>query len=257
MSYLKEERQELILETIHQNKKVTVTEMSQRFNTSEVTIRRDLHDLALNGRLVRTPRGAVALTPAPPEPPVVQRMSLESVCKEKIGLAAAGLVQDGESIFVGSGSTTRYLVGFLTGRKNLTVVTNSIGIAHELLSTAEQVTVVVTGGVLRKAELSLLGHLAEAALPEVRVEKVFMGMQALSLEGGLTTDHIMEVMTTRRIFDMSRELIVLADHTKLGKTAAAFIAPVVRMSALVTDGHADQEMLAELRKLGIQVIQAE
>jgi DeoR/GlpR family transcriptional regulator of sugar metabolism len=154
MSYLKEERQELILETIRKNKKVTVTEMSRRFNTSEVTIRRDLHDLALNGRLVRTHRGAIALTPAPPEPPVVQRMNLERVCKEKIGQAAAELVQDGESIFVGSGSTTRYLVGFLTGRKNLTVVTNSIGIVNELLSTAEQITVVVTGGVLRKAELS-------------------------------------------------------------------------------------------------------
>ena len=255
MGYLKEERQELILEAIRKNKKVTVIEMSRRFNTSEVTIRRDLHDLADNGRLVRTHRGAIALTPAPPEPPVVQRMSLERVCKEKIAMIAAELVQDGESIFVGSGSTTRYLAGFLTGRKNLTVVTNSIGIAHELSITAEQITVVLTGGVLRKAELSLLGHLAEAALPEVRVERVFMGMQALSLEGGLTTDHILEVMTTRRIFDMSRELIVLADHTKLGKTAAAFIAPVERMSTLVTDEYADRELLFELRKLGIQIIQ--
>lgn len=255
-AYLKEERQQLILEAIQQDKKVTVTDLSQRFSISEVTIRRDLQELASTGQLLRTHRGAMAARPAPPEPPVVQRMHLERNFKERIGRLAAELVKDGESIFIGSGSTTHYLAGSLAGKKNLTTITNSIGIAHELASSSADLTVVVVGGVLRKAELSLLGHIAELSLPEIRFDKVFMGMQAISLSDGLTTDHLPEVMTTRRIIENGRELIVLADHTKLGKTAAAFIAPIQVMTTLITDEQADPELVQELQSLGINVMLA-
>ena len=252
-AYLKEERQQLILEAIQQDKKVTVTDLSQRFGISEVTIRRDLQELASTGQLLRTHRGALAARPAPPEPPVVQRMHLERNLKERIGRLAAELVKDGESIFIGSGSTTHYLADSLAGKKNLTTITNSIGIAHDLASSSDDITVVVVGGVLRKAELSLLRHIAELSLPEIRFDKVFMGMQAISLSDGLTTDHLPEVMTTRRIIENGRELVVLADHTKLGKTAAAFIAPIQVMTTLITDELADPEFIQELSNLGIKV----
>jgi DeoR/GlpR family transcriptional regulator of sugar metabolism len=236
---------------------VTVSELSQRFGTSEVTIRRDLQEMAASGQLIRAHRGALlAATPAPPEPPVVQRLGLEKSVKEQIAIAAAALVGDGESIFIGSGSTTLYLAQRLKDRKNLTVVTNSIAIAHELSSTDDAITVAVTGGVLRKAELSLLGYLAEMTLPELRVEKVFMGVQAINLENGWTTDHMPEVMTTRRICDMSKELIILADHSKLGTTAAAYLAPVSRLTTLVTDTQADPDFVREVEKLGVRVLLA-
>jgi DeoR/GlpR family transcriptional regulator of sugar metabolism len=135
-------------------------------------------------------------------------------------------------------------------------VTNSIAIAHELSSCDDQITVAVTGGVLRKAELSLLGYLAELTLPELRVEKVFMGVQAINLENGWTTDHLPEVMTTRRICDMSKELIILADHTKLGTTAAAYLAPVSRLTTLVTDAQADPDFVRAVEKLGVRVLLA-
>jgi DeoR/GlpR family transcriptional regulator of sugar metabolism len=181
-------------------------------------------------------------------------MHLDRIIKEHIGRQAARLVKDGDSIFIGSGSTTHFLAASLTDVQNLTVFTNALSIAQELSITREEITVVLVGGVLRKSELSILGHIAELSLSEIRYEKVFMGMQALSITDGLTTDHLPEVTTTRRIIENGRELIVLADHTKLGKTAAAFIAPVQVMHTLVTDAQADPETILDLRNLGIQVI---
>jgi len=254
---LKEERQQIIIRALQENKRITVQELSQRFGTSEVTIRRDLQELASAGLLRRAHRGAIIATPAPPEPPVVQRMSIEEVCKESIARAAADLISDGDSIFIGSGSTTSYLVRFLAGRKNLTVVTNALNIAIDLAILTGSIATVVTGGVVRPAELSLLGHLTESTLSEVHVSKVFMGMQAISLEGGWSTDHLPEVATTRRIIDMAPELVVLADHTKFGKKAAAYIAAVNRISIVVTDSRTDPEILAHLEETGVRVIIAD
>ena len=173
-----------------------------------------------------------------------------------VGRAAAALVSDGDSVFIGSGSTTAHVARLLVDRKGLTVVTNALTVATEL-ATAEEVTVVVTGGMLRASELSLVGHITEQALREVRVDKVILGMQAISLEEGMTNDYLPEVMTDRTIIEMASELIVVADHTKFGKVASAYIAPVDRMTMLVTDPEADAEFVARLEEVGIQVIVAE
>jgi DeoR/GlpR family transcriptional regulator of sugar metabolism len=255
--FLKEERQQRILELLQERKRVTVPELSRQFGISEVTIRRDLHELAANGRLMRAHRGALEALPAPPEPPVVQRMSLEPESKEQIARAAAAFVRDGEAIFIGSGSTTTRMARNLAGRKRLTIVTNALNIAAELARAEDEITVVVIGGVLRGSELSVLGHIAEQSLQEMRVDQIFMGVQALSLDGGWTTDHLPEVSTTRRILEMARNLIVLADSSKIGKKAAALIAPIQRITTLVTDAAAPAEFVEALRHMGIQVIVAD
>jgi DeoR/GlpR family transcriptional regulator of sugar metabolism len=251
---LKQERQRQIVAWLQRQKQVTVADLSRHFGTSEVTIRRDLQELAVAGQLVRAHRGALAAEPAPPEPPVLQRMGIEASRKQQIARAAAKLVGDGEAIFVGSGSTTKLLAAQLHARSNLTVVTNSLDIALELSVTGEEVTVVLTGGVLRKPELSVLGHITEQSLLELRVDKVFMGMQAISLAGGMTTAHVLEVRTARHIIAMAAELVVVADSSKLGRSAAAFIAPASRMATLVTDAGADVEIVAELQRAGVRII---
>ena len=250
---LKEERQQLILETVRDNGQGTVTELSRRFGVSQVTIRRDLRELAAQGALRRAHGGAVAATPAPPEPPVIQRMVQAENCKECIGRATAALVSDGDSVFIGSGSTTAHVARNLVDRRNLTVVTNALNVATEL-AIAEGVTVVVTGGMMRASELSLVGHIAEQSLREVRVDKVIMGMRAISLEAGMTNDYLPEVMTDRTIIEMAPELVVVADHTKFGKVASAYVAPVERITTLVTDSEADPETLTRLEEMGIRVI---
>jgi DeoR/GlpR family transcriptional regulator of sugar metabolism len=183
-------------------------------------------------------------------------MALEQEHKEKIARAAVKLIADGSSIFIGSGSTMAYLARHLAGLKRLTVVTNALNIAAELVNLGGEITVVVTGGVVRSEELSVLGHIAEQSLQEMRVDRVFMGLQALSLEGGWTTDHMPEVATTRRILDMAPELVILADHSKLDRTAAAFIAPARRITTLITDPGAAPRFVARLEAAGVKVILA-
>jgi DeoR family transcriptional regulator of aga operon len=253
---LKEERQQLILEAVEDSRQVTVAELSNRFDVSEVTIRRDLRELAAQGVLRRAHGGAVASIPAPPEPPVVQRMIQAENCKECIGRAAATLVSDGDSVFIGSGSTTTFVAQHLVNHTDLTVVTNALTIATELAA-AEGVTLVVTGGMMRASELSLVGHITEQALREVRVDKVIMGMRAISLQAGMTNDYLPEVMTDRTIIEMASELILVADHTKFGKIASAYVAPVERVTTLVTDIGIDPETLTHLRHMGIRVIVAD
>jgi DeoR/GlpR family transcriptional regulator of sugar metabolism len=253
---LKEERQQRILEAGEDSRQVTVVELSHRFDVSEVTIRRDLRELAAQGVLRRAHGGAVASIPAPPEPPVVQRMIQAENCKECIGRAAATLVSDGDSVFIGSGSTTTFVAQHLVNHTDLTVVTNALTIATELAA-AEGVTLVVTGGMMRASELSLVGHITEQALREVRVDKVIMGMRAISLQAGMTNDYLPEVMTDRTIIEMAPELILVADHTKFGKIASAYVAPVERVTTLVTDIGIDPETLTHLRHMGIRVIVAD
>jgi DeoR/GlpR family transcriptional regulator of sugar metabolism len=236
-SALKEERHQRIVEMVRQSRQATIAELSRAFEVSNVTIRRDLRELAALGVLRRAHGGAIAAVPAPPEPPVVQRMTQSETRKACIGRAAASLVSDGESVFIGSGSTTAYVVRNLAARKNLTVVTNALNVATELAA-APDVTVVVTGGMMRASELSLVGHITEQALREVRVDKVILGMRA---------------MTDRTIIEMAPELIVVADHTKFGNVASAYVAPVQRITTLVTDAAADHRVLARFEELGIRI----
>lgn len=252
---LKEERLRMTLEALREQGKVTVPELSNIFGVSEITIRRDLNELARQGLVRRAHGGAVFPVEAPPEPPVIQRMQENRDLKIRIARAAAGLVDAGDTIFISSGSTATYVARQLADCKNLTVVTNSISVATELAS-AEGITVVVLGGMLRASELSMVGHITEQALREVRIDKVIIGMRAVSPQAGLTNDYLPEVMTDRAILHVASEIILVADHTKLGKTASAYVAPLDRVTKLVTNREADPALLAQIRQMGVEVIEA-
>jgi DeoR/GlpR family transcriptional regulator of sugar metabolism len=252
----KQARQTRILKTIRKHGQAAVAELCRSCGVSEVTIRRDLREMAEQGLLRRAHGGALLSMADVPEPPVIQRMAAGHSWKEAIGQAAAALVADGESVFIGSGSTTAYVARHLTDHQNVTVVTNALNVASELAA-ARGVTVVVTGGMLRPSELSLIGHITEQALHEVRVDKVIIGMRAISPEAGLTNDYLPEVMTDRTILGMAPNLILVADHTKLGQVASAYVAPLEQVTTLVTDSGIVPQTLASLRRLGIQVVVAE
>lgn len=250
---LKDERLRIIINRVRENGRTTVLELSEYFDVSDITIRRDLKELAEKGMIRREHGGAVYPVDMPEEPPVIQRMFQNRPNKERIARATAALIKDNESVFIGSGSTATYVARHLTTRQNLTVITNAVNIAHELAS-SEGITVVVLGGMLRASELSMVGHITEQALQEVRMDKVIIGVKALSVKAGITNDYLPEVMTDRKILEMGSELIVVADYTKLGKVSSAYVAPVSRITTLVTDRQAEPEILEEIRALGVQVI---
>jgi DeoR/GlpR family transcriptional regulator of sugar metabolism len=253
---LREERQSRILQEVQAHRQATAVELSQIFGVSEITIRRDLREMADEGLVRRTHGGAVTVQSSQSEPPVLQRMTYNQEYKKNIGRVAAGLVNDGETIFIGSGTTTSYLARNLRGKKNLTVVTNALNIGMEL-ATADGISVVVIGGMLRASELSMIGHIAEIALQEVRMDKVIIGIPAIHLEAGLSNDFLPEVMTDRALLSMAREIILIADHTKFGKVCSAYLAPITAISTLVTDPMTDQETLDKIRSMSVNVIVAE
>lgn len=252
MNLLREARQQQILLALAERGQVTIGELRDSFQISEITIRRDLRELADAGYLQRTYGGAVANPISTAETRFVERMAQRRAEKEAIGRAAAALIPDGKSVFIGSGSTTAYVVNNLIDRK-LNVVTNALNVGVALAA-AKEVTVVVVGGMLRASELSMIGHIAEQALREVRVDKVLMSIPALSIEHGLSNDFLAEVTTDRTIFAMAPETILVADHTKLNRIASAFVVPIEQVTTLVTDQHADPAFVERLRARGIHVV---
>jgi DeoR family transcriptional regulator of aga operon len=249
-----EERQSLILDLLLRQGRLTVAEIVERFKVSEATARRDLEALAEQGKIQRVHGGALPLRQAPPEPPLLQRESERFFEKHRIAQAAAALVQDGETVFIASGSTTLQVARQLRGRP-LTVITNSLPVMNTLAG-VPNVSLIGIGGELRQSELSFVGHIAEQAIAELRADKVILGVHALSIEHGLTSDYLPEVLTDRAILKIGREVILVADHTKFNTVSTAFIAPITAVHCLVTDSAAPAEQVAALRELGLRVILA-
>mgnify|MGYP000265346146 CR=1 FL=1 len=247
------ERQEYILQLLAHQPRVTVGYLCSLFDVSEATARRDLEALAEQGKVQRVHGGAVATRQAPPEPPVLLRSNQMIEEKKRIAHAAAELVHDGETIFLGSGSTALEVAQELKSRQNLTVITNSLLVSNALAG-VQAITLINTGGIFRHSELSFIGHIAEQALVELRADKVIMGIHAIDIEQGLTNDYLPETMTDRAILRVGRQVIIVADHTKLGCVSTAFVAPITAMHTLVTSNGAPSSLLDELRERGVRVI---
>lgn len=249
------ERQKQILSLLDRQGRLSVAEIVQQFSISEATARRDLESLASQGKAQRVHGGVISVEKAPPELPILERKSEQADEKARIGRAAANLVADKETIFLGSGTTVLELARNLRDRKSLTVITNSLPVLNTLAGLKE-ITVISLGGMLRESELSFIGHIAEQALNEVRVDKVFMGARGLSLEHGLTNDYLQETLTDRAILKIGREVIIIADYSKVNRVATALLAPLDRMSTFITDANADKKFLQALKEQGINVIVA-
>jgi DeoR/GlpR family transcriptional regulator of sugar metabolism len=249
------ERQKQILSLLTRQGRLSITEIVEQFSISVATARRDLESLASQGKVQRVHGGVIAVEQAPPELPILEREEEQADEKTRIGLSAASLVTDKETVFLGSGTTVLEVARNLRNRKNLTVITNSLPVLNALAG-ADGITVISLGGMLRDSEMSFIGHITEQALSEVRVDKVIMGTRGVSLEHGLTNDYLQETLTDRAILKIGREVIVVADHTKVNRVATALLAPLESMQTFVTDEKADRKFIQALKKQGVNVIVA-
>jgi DeoR/GlpR family transcriptional regulator of sugar metabolism len=247
------ERQKQILSLLERQGRLSVAEIVQQFSISEATARRDLESLALQGKAQRVHGGVISVEQAPPELPILEREQEQSDEKARIGRAAASLVTDKETVFLGSGTTVLEVARNLRDRKHLTVITNSLAVLN-MLAGLKEITVISLGGMLRESELSFIGHITEQALSEVRVDKVFMGTRGLSLEHGLTNDYLQETLTDRAILKIGREVVIVADYSKVNRVSTALLAPLNTMHTFITDAKADKKFLQALKKQGIQVV---
>ncbi len=253
---LKGERQREILKVVETHSPVHVNELAERFGVSEMTIRRDLEELDLKGMNQRIHGGAVTRIEVHKrnEPPVFERANEQQEEKRQIARKVASMVQDGEKIFLGSGTTTLAIAEELAHHQNLTVLTNAITIVNCLVP-APGITLIVLGGFLRRMELSLIGHFTESALENLRVDKVIIGMRGIDPVHGLTSDNMQELFTDQAILRISKTIIVAADYTKFGHVAAIRTAPITAATKIVTDRKVSLDMVTAIRRMGIDVIQ--
>jgi DeoR/GlpR family transcriptional regulator of sugar metabolism len=249
---LKAERQGLIRKLVEAEGRVTVPDLSARLGVSRATIRRDLEELHRRGWLQRSHGGAVRIDRAAREPPMPQRLPEHPAEKRRIAQEAAHLVQDGETIFLGSGTTVLEVARALPGGLHLTVITNSLAIVNELAA-HPCIELIVIGGMFRQSELSMVGHLAEQAIRELRADRVFLGMRAIDANYGFASDFLPEIMTDRAILSIAPQVVVVADHTKFGRVGSVVVAPVTAAHLIITDTATPPETVAELQALGLQV----
>jgi len=246
------ERQNSILALLEEQKRVSVSFLCQSFSISEATARRDLEYLASAGKIRRVRGGAIALVKSSPELPVLQRGDEYAREKDQIGRAAAGWVAEGETSFLGSGTTIHAIARHLPEFTQLTVLTNSLPIINSLIG-RPGINLIILGGFLRESELSFIGHIAEQALSEVRADKVFISARAVSMEYGVTNDFMAETATDRAILKIGRQTILAVDHSKFGRVSTAFLAPLQDFDLLITDRGISPEDMRALEQQGLQV----
>lgn len=248
-----EERRQKIAEMIKSGKSTTVAELAKFFDISESTIRRDLQFLEDQGYIQRTHGGAIDIARSHYEPTIFEKEALEASSKQEIGVLAAQLVKEGDTILLDSGTTTLIVAKNLKGKNlRITVLTNSPVIALEL-STEEQMEVVLIGGILRKATRALVGPMAERSLTEFRVDKAFMGANGITLYG-VTTPDITEAGTKRAMVQIASEVYVVADHTKFGVSTFVKFADLQDVVAIITDREIDRGQVAAFEEQGVEII---
>jgi len=248
-------RQSKIRSLVNDEGQVAVADLIDLLAVSEATIRRDLEELHVLGHIRRTHGGAIRAENGIKELPMLQRKAENPEKKSNIGKAAIQFIKDGDTIFLGSGTTVIEIARNLPKDISLTVITNSLAVVNEL-ATNNGIELIVIGGMLRQSELSMVGHVAEQAVREFRADKVFIGMYAVDVDCGFTNDFPPEILTDRAIMNISHQVIVVADHSKFGRVSSMLVAPVTAADVIITDQDTPQNMIDQINERGIQVIQA-
>lgn len=242
------ERRKLIADLVRRHSSVQINDLCARLGASSSTVRRDLAYLEREGVLKRTYGGAVAVDTVGE-----QKVGLSSA-KLKIGAATAGLVDDGETIFLGPGTTTLAVAHHLVAKAGVTVITNALDIAS-FLTANSALPVILTGGQVDRHETATLGHIAELALRELRADRAVIGVGGIHVPDGFTGDSLAAVRLMRMVIELMPEVVVVADHSKWGRVGPAFLAPLEAIDVIVTDLQAPAAMVWDLCELGIKVIQ--
>ena len=249
-----------IVEQVLREGEVSVEALAARLDVSLSTVRRDLAQLEPQGLVRRTHGGAVAVSPLAYEPfrhdsSFQEQEGLHAEEKRRIGLAAAELVRDGETIGLTPGTTATQVARSLRHRKGITVVTNTVNVAMELCD-REDLSVYVTGGYLRGGWFSLVGAPAARGAGEVFLDRIFIGVNAIDAERGLTCLHPDEAAINRALVGQARQRVVVADRSKLGRVVRCLICPTSEVHVLITDRDATDEEIRPFIEKGIEVRRA-
>jgi len=246
-------RQSAIRRELEGTGRVSIAGLKDRLAVSEVTIRADLKHLEQRGVLTRVRGGAVAARYGTLELPLEQAITANRAEKIAIGARAASMVRDGQTVIIDVGSTTTEMARALSpDLSGVNVITNGLNIAL-ILEAFPGISVIVTGGTLRRLQHSLVAPLGTLLLGQLRADVAFLGCNGVHPARGFTNTNIAEAEIKQAMVRSADHVVVLADHDKIGKVASAFVADVPAANLLITDANADEAVLENLRSAGLSV----
>lgn len=254
------DRHNKILEIVQETSRISIADICRIFAVSDMTARRDLNELDRSGLLRRVHGGAIASLGRSYEPSFQTRVTKNQAAKTAIGLKAAELVYDGDSIALDVGTTTLEIVPGLQGKRNLTIVTSCLQIANmvvDQISLDIDARLILTGGIVRPRERSMIGAIPEQVYKQLHVDKAFIGIGGIDLENGLTEFNTEDTQVKRMLIHSAREKIVVADGAKFGVITFASVASLAEIDKIVTDKTAPADLITRIRKLGVEVILAD
>jgi DeoR/GlpR family transcriptional regulator of sugar metabolism len=246
------ERRQKIVDLIQKDRKIYVSRLSQLFDVTEETIRRDLEKLEVENKLTRTYGGAVLTQHTNEDLPFPKRESINRELKQKIALKAAELINDGDTIMMDTSSTCLELMEALQDKKGLTIITNSIKIPYNFVNS--NFNIISTGGTLRAHSLALVGPVAHDTLQNYYVDMAVMSCKGLSLDKGIMESNEPESELKKSMVKQAEKFILLADHTKFNKTAFIKFCDFLDIDYIITDCAPSENWLELFIKYNIQII---
>lgn len=246
------ERRQKIVEIIQQDKKVYVSNLSQLFQVTEETIRRDLEKLENEDMLTRTYGGAVLNQYILEDLPFQTRTSMNHEIKQNIAAKAAKLINDNDTLIIDASTTCLELVQSLQGKKGITIITNSIKIPYDFISSS--FNIISTGGTLRAHSLALVGSAAQNALKNYYVNMAVISCKGLSLDKGIMESNEPESEFKRKMIEQAEIVVLLADHTKFNKTGFVKLLDFNEIDYIITDCEPANDWLELFKTHNIKVI---
>jgi DeoR family transcriptional regulator of aga operon len=247
------ERHKLILAKLDQDGFVTVSNLSEEFNVSSVTIRKDLKLLEELNLLFRSHGKAILSNPYTKERSVNEKVKLHKKEKKRIAQKGALSIEPHDSIILASGTSVIEMANQIKPTQGLTVLTGSLNAAL-IVSELRDVDVIQLGGVVRKSSSSIIGPIGEKMLSEFTCSKLFLGVDGIDLEFGLTTTSSMEASINKAMIRAAQKIIVLADSSKFGKKGFGRICGLEEVDQIITDNLINEDYKEKFTELGIDVI---
>ncbi len=246
------ERHHYILDKLKKEGKVNVLDLCEELNVSSVTIRKDLKVLEDKNLLFRTHGGGTLSNPYTSDRHVSEKEKINAEEKRVIGAAAASLIVPNDCIIIASGTTVLSLARNIHPKGQLTVITAALNVANELNNHPE-IEILLLGGFLRKSSSSGTGIYAEKILEDFSCSKLFLGVDGIDMEFGLTTTHVMEAQLNKKMIHAAQKTIVLADSSKFGKKGFGRICGLEEVEHIITDRGISAHTVDILNGMGIEV----
>ncbi|MDO5607126.1 MAG: DeoR/GlpR family DNA-binding transcription regulator [Capnocytophaga sp.] len=247
------ERQKKILELLDASGYLSVQDLSESMKVSLVTIRKDLNYLEESELLFRTHGGASKQARYAFEQNVHEKENIMVDEKKRIAEKAFEYVSNNDFIIMASGTTIHFLARIITGFSGLTVLTPSLRVGLEL-ARESTVNTVHLGGELRKSSTSTVGAMAEKTLADFSCNKLFLGVDGIDLDFGISTSNASEAHLNQKMIEHSEKVIVLADSSKIGKRGFGRIAGIDQIDVLITDSQIDPHFVTRLEEKGVEVV---